>query len=679
MNSSVVKHFTPSDFHMFEHMRRYIAPNGDMVVPSTREHIIYGPYLKMVSGVYVIQPKIHGEDKDEILGEIEICDNGVILKSAKLTRDTLFTARLPDIEGLEIRIRANDIPFTLAGIMLVHLPDEGRAHNNAAINAADVLLKTLKRVDFDITVETRNLEEISRKYSNYDALFAAINGSVESNWLNEVVSDLSFDDGFNLWLTRRPATKIIDVWDGHLLSNAVILNDLGFDLEATRIASSDLHHLNAIYAQQSGEVAISKQLSAIDDEYDTSSSTLFSELRRVQGGFSKLAASSGRAFTTCPFTGRTVSTQHCLAIPHSSSKQVFLFYRFSSTYTFYIIVNGFSGSKQFLYVPEKNVLLRLHTPAFEWGEAQDPVNQFVKLTMCNSRTVYDYLKSDTRTAVLSGTLENVGHFFWNEASGVVKYASEGYLDKVRVGISFKHAYLDPFGLIDDALIPERLRADTAEDVFNMVLTSKLFCVRPIECQVTPEVSSRLQKLSARDASPLQISQSEEARRSDYLLWVALRSHNKVWVNQVDGLCSVIDHLADEYMNVSVYVDGTPDCEHYQEELRRRIPANVKLFSGINVSIYDTVMWSFKIDSYIATIGSGLTFVTWIAGKPGVAHAEKHHLGQMSFWGGVRPDVPMPLTPSAEEVQDIGGGSYCNYEIAPEVIMKLFSQIPLPKR
>jgi hypothetical protein len=111
-----------------------------------------------------------------------------------------------------------------------------------------------------------------------------------------------------------------------------------------------------------------------------------------------------------------------------------------------------------------------------------------------------------------------------------------------------------------------------------------------------------------------------------------------------------------------------------------MPPNVKLFPGIDVSIYDTIMWAFQIDSYIATIGSGLTIVTWIAGKPGVAHSESHHLNQIaSFWGDVRPDVPLPITPACDQVIDTGEKMYCNYEIDRSLILQMFDRLPTPTR
>ena len=74
---------------------------------------------------------------------------------------------------------------------------------------------------------------------------------------------------------------------------------------------------------------------------------------------------------------------------------------------------------------------------------------------------------------------------------------------------------------------------------------------------------------------------------------------------------------------------------------------------------------------MATIGSGLTTLTWIAALPGVAHSESSHLGQEEFWHDVRPDAPAPVMVKREWVTDVGEGPYGNYKVDPQRVAKLF--------
>jgi hypothetical protein len=523
-----------------------------------------------------------------------------------------------------------------------------------------------------------DLSMVQMSCSSFDLLWTALDNGAPTEVVKYLASDLNFDADLENWMTGLTPLQVIDVWADHLEANAEKLTAMDFNIGAIRVGASDLHGLNALYADTQGAPDVAKKLRTEQDcAYDPSRPTVwFSALRRAQGGFTKLAASLGRACTICPFTGAVLSTQHCLAIPHNPTKQVFLFYRFESVHTFYVIVGGFSGSKLFIYIPKTNIVLRLQSPLFEWGHPQHPVEQFTKFVMRNSAAVSDYLHNNTAPAVLTGTMNSLGHFFWNEVSGVVRYADSGYLDNIPVGILYKHAYIDAYRLISEQLLPERLICNTDQEIFDAVLSQRLFCVRPIDYKITADVANRIRYLAEKSATPEQIAAATKARKCDYVLWVGLRSHNKVWLTQVNGLSAVIDRLAGEHQTVAVYVDGMPDCRDHLEELRLRIPPNVELFSGIDVSIYDTIIWAFQIDSYIATIGSGLTTVTWIAGKPGIAHAESHHLNQIKeFWGHVRPDVPLPIIPDFEQVIDLGNLMYCNYEIDDNVMLQLLDRIP----
>jgi hypothetical protein len=131
------------------------------------------------------------------------------------------------------------------------------------------------------------------------------------------------------------------------------------------------------------------------------------ELKRAQGGFMKLAASAGHAFTTCPFTGQTLSTQHTVVVHFDEGKQVAIFYKFLGKRPFYIVVTGFAGVKSFLYLPDSNALLRLSASLFEWGPPQCLVEQFYRLAMPRAPLVSRYFTSTTTPCVINGTVNNL--------------------------------------------------------------------------------------------------------------------------------------------------------------------------------------------------------------------------------------------------------------------------------
>ena len=43
------------------------------------------------------------------------------------------------------------------------------------------------------------------------------------------------------------------------------------------------------------------------------------------------------------------------------------------------------------------------------------------------------------------------------------------------------------------------------------------------------------------------------------IWFNLRSHNKVWTNQVEGVKIICEYILEKYQNVTFVFDGLPDC------------------------------------------------------------------------------------------------------------------------
>jgi hypothetical protein len=73
---------------------------------------------------------------------------------------------------------------------------------------------------------------------------------------------------------------------------------------------------------------------------------------------------------------------------------------------------------------------------------------------------------------------------------------------------------------------------------------------------------------------------------------------------------------------------------------------------------------------VATIGSGLTLVTWLANKPGLAHSDREHLSQLEFWQDVRPGLAPIFAPAASEIEEVTGGWYSDYRISLPTMRKL---------
>lgn len=673
------------EFNIIEAVRDRLDADGRLAVPAGyADFVIYGPYWPMKAGYYVIRPQITDAEPGQDLGVLEICDRGVVLADIPLTQASVLSVALPPISGLEIRIRANGVPFTLRGVLLVHKTEnvslggsEGGLPYHQIERAEDLIeaLRSPSTANFaDIAA---SIGTLCRPSATFDQLADQIlHNRCPAGIVNALAQSIDFEDPFQKWLANLPLPKVMDAWGAHLIRNGSVLAGNGLSIAALRLLNTDTPALSALLAAQLGRADDAASLATEPDcEYDLSNGVpIMPELRRVQGGFMKAAALAGEVLSVCPFTGEILRSRHCLPVPFDDSKQVYLFYRFESVATFYIVVAGFAGSRLFLFCPEKDMFLRLGPPTFEWGEAEACLRKFYEVLLPRATQVAAYLAAPTRPAVLSATMNNLGHFFWNEVSGLDEYAKKGYLRNINCAISYRYAFIDPFDILPADIVPERRHCRSAAEFCDAVLNGGLFCVRPCGAAITPYLASEIRDLAQNRATDEQRAMLNAAKAADFVLWAALRAHNKVWVNQVEGILAAAKILSETFATSAIYIDGTPDCADLYAQIAARVPANVQVFDGTQVSVYDTLIWSFAIDAYIATIGSGLVSVTWLAAKPGIAHSETHHLHQMAFWSDVRPDAPPPLTPAMEEIRDLGATGYCDYEIAPETIVRLLKQM-----
>jgi hypothetical protein len=118
-----------------------------------------------------------------------------------------------------------------------------------------------------------------------------------------------------------------------------------------------------------------------------------------------------------------------------------------------------------------------------------------------------------------------------------------------------------------------------------------------------------------------------------------------------------------------------------------LPPEITTYSTIGHPIYETIVWAEAIDLYSVPLGTGMTFVTWIASKPGVGHGTKDYYGPVedSFSPLYRENAVPPVLISKEYITEDNKNNpdpmTRNYDCDWQVIYNQLMQIlqNLPKR
>ena len=339
---------------------------------------------------------------------------------------------------------------------------------------------------------------------------------------------------------------------------------------------------------------------------------------------------------------------------------------------------GWGGAMSFVWLIKQDVLLIDDRNWCIGFDGPSLVAQHINICMHFRGALEAYRDADKTVAVTTGYQPNLGHFYWNDVSGLER---EARLSRLSKPIRF---YQKPRPWSDIAdLYPEvadRVEHVAADDLLGVVLADRRFVVRLTASAIDEALGERvydsaMRALSAADPVRLAELGGLIGAKRTFKLFLNLRSHNKAWLEQEAGLSAVIETVLARFPKVLVYLDGMPDCQEAADALKRAFRGRCTMVDGLNASFAESLIWCFGCDAYVAVIGSGLVPLTWLADRPGVAHSNIGHHDQIeSFWGKVRgTDQPL-LLPSLDQIKDDGPGIYANYSIEPGVVCDLFAQI-----
>jgi tetratricopeptide (TPR) repeat protein len=342
-------------------------------------------------------------------------------------------------------------------------------------------------------------------------------------------------------------------------------------------------------------------------------------------------ADTGYVYTVCPVTGKVLrSNQSFYTFPG-------LFYRFVGMEVFYLLVGEWYGSRLCLYFPRLDLIIVLYR--HDHLDFPNITNVFKSYLVSSWKKAVSYISKEKKElAAMVGLFPNPGHYLLNELSAFYN---------LHKSISFKNidrilACACEYFNIDD-IFPEipsqkilRVPEKFLENLHSSILENNLFAFRPAANFIEEGVSQRIYQSSLRKCTPSFLQEVESAKQHFPLLWITIRNYKRRWLSQVEGTANIITSLHSEFPHLAVVFDGWSLTErnmgNYEpiiaveqaclEQILALIPPTVKTYNTIGRPIYETAVWAEAIDLYVAPFGTGMTFVTWIANKPGVAHGNK---------------------------------------------------------
>jgi tetratricopeptide (TPR) repeat protein len=379
--------------------------------------------------------------------------------------------------------------------------------------------------------------------------------------------------------------------------------------------------------------------------------------------FQQSIVETGYIYSVCPRSGKIIRSNQ--SIMYNST----IFYRFVGIEVFYLNVPLWQGDKFYLYFPRTEIIIDLRNE--EHGiNIIDFINGFKGFCVSQWKLLIDYLSNTQKEIVsLTGLWGNLGHYFWNEITGIEYLRKNGILAKIDC---FLVGCYDEFNVSD--IFPEIpglkvIKFENNTECSQLILKNNYFAVRVTDIFIKKSLSDLIHQMALKKCSQEFLQKVEEAAKSHIpLLWINLRSHSKSWLSQVEGYANIINTLHKDYPNIGIVFDGFSDEQDIMESIINLIPPTVRTYNGLNCLLYETIVWAYAVDLYIAVLGSGLTLVTWLANKPGVAHSNVLHCGQQCWWSTVRENAIAPnFVPPELIIDQEPSHPYCNYDLDWKII------------
>ena len=345
---------------------------------------------------------------------------------------------------------------------------------------------------------------------------------------------------------------------------------------------------------------------------------------------------TGYIYSICPISQEIIRSNQSFFVFTNPSWQI-IFYRFVGSEVFYLMVGFYPQSKGGIYFPNRGIIISFidySDPAFNlFGENEFKlcVDELKIYTLTFLSDVNNYLTNNKpkEVATVLGFVPNVGHYFWDDVPAIQTLYETGKIDKVSKFIIGVDSYIS-IGDIFSEIPSEKLKESIAvsqdksapNTLFKTILNNNYFALRlSSEGVIKQKLVNRICNFSTTKCSEVFLQKVSESKKHFPLLWITLRSHNRVWISQVEGIAKIINSLSKDFPDVGVIFDGMRRETDNLEKIRKLLHSPIKVYSALDCTIYETIVWVHAIDLCIEPVGAGLIFPI-LANKTGVYHSHK---------------------------------------------------------
>ena len=356
------------------------------------------------------------------------------------------------------------------------------------------------------------------------------------------------------------------------------------------------------------------------------------------------SALADRAYSwRCPYSGDAVRSADTFLVSHPSGRP-YTFVRFEGAgYAYYLILCPFRGSRIGAYFPQHELVVS----RLKLGPV---VRVFRALAVRNAASMRRYLQADRprQLTVPLNTMSHWGHVVLNEFEALQWVFDSGAAEDVDIWLKGEVGFVEIERLFPE-IAREKLRsAFSAESRFRFCLEESALVVRPqiAFMLLGEEIAHRLVDHCRAEGARLGLAHDVDRRLAGHfpIIWCELRTNDRMWLNQLEGLQAVVKRLKAEFPQLAVVLAGwsrmlAPNAGDEkmigrEEKVAARLAealGDTPCFAISGVTTKEKMLWTLASDLHISIFGSGILFPL-LAGLPGVTLCSRYYQENEIFLG-----------------------------------------------
>lgn len=357
---------------------------------------------------------------------------------------------------------------------------------------------------------------------------------------------------------------------------------------------------------------------------------------------------TGYILSLCPICGKVVKSNQSFCISLHAHEQP-IFYRFNCCQEFYLIDGRSIRARMGVYIPARKLVVSFidykaypHDEIYYSKDVFDSwVSTFLSYVKRNKGKVEEYTSNGPKkTALLCCFTRNHNHHLFDEISALQFIIENNRLRKDIILLKGPCDSFDVSGIFPELGSNKTLSFDGSKQylsssIFNAVvennlLATKVFFTGPLQ----EKVAQRIYYAAYDKCSEEFMSLVRESANGFPLIWITLRSHNRSWISQVEGIVNIIKEFHSEFPDCGVVFDGVKKEQKVLNDILQSLPSEIRYYDALSCKFHETIVWSKFITFFIAPRGNGCLFTT-IANKPGILHTHT----EWSHGPGKKPGEP----------------------------------------